>query len=143
MKKFVFYIIAIVAGIFLSIEGSIYAVLGDHIGKLESSLYNFAVGSIILAIALLFLGKGTLSYTVRAPKWELTGGLLGVVYLTVLVFAIPVIGVGLAMGSVVVGQMIMSAIIEHYGLLGSEKKPLRIEKIIAIILMIIALTLIY
>lgn len=47
MKKFVFYIIAIVAGIFLSIEGSIYAVLGDHIGKLESSLYNFAVGSII------------------------------------------------------------------------------------------------
>ena len=107
----------------LSIEGSIYAVLGDHIGKLESSLYNFAVGSIILAIALLFLGKGSLSYTVRAPKWELTGGLLGVVYLTVLVFAIPVIGVGLAMGSVVVGQMIMSAIIEHYGLLGSEKKP--------------------
>ena len=96
---------------------------------MESSLYNFAVGSIILAIALLFLGKGSLSYTVRAPKWELTGGLLGVVYLTVLVFAIPVIGVGLAMGSVVVGQMIMSAIIEHYGLLGSEKKPLRIEKL--------------
>lgn len=27
------------------------------------------------------------------------------------------------MGSVVVGQMIMSAIIEHYGLLGSEKSP--------------------
>lgn len=143
MNKFVFYIIAIVAGIFLSIEGAIYAVLGDHIGKLESSLYNFAIGSVILAIALLFLGKGSLSYTVNAPKWELTGGLLGVVYLTVLVIAIPLIGVGLAMGSVVVGQMIMSAVIEHYGLLGSEKKPLRIEKIIAIILMIIALTLIY
>ncbi|RIP34909.1 DMT family transporter [Staphylococcus gallinarum] len=143
MNKFVFYIIAIVAGIFLSIEGAIYAVLGDHIGKLESSLYNFAIGSVILAIALLFLGKGSLSYTVSAPKWELTGGLLGVVYLTVLVIAIPLIGVGLAMGSVVVGQMIMSAVIEHYGLLGSEKKPLRIEKIIAIILMIIALTLIY
>lgn len=47
------------------------------------------------------------------------------------------------MGSVVVGQMIMSAIIEHFGLLGSEKRPLRIEKIVAIILMIIALTLIY
>ncbi|MCG7337762.1 DMT family transporter [Staphylococcus sp. ACRSN] len=143
MNKFVFYIIAIVAGIFLSIEGAIYAVLGDQIGKLESSLYNFAIGSIILAIALLFLGKGSLSYAIKAPKWELTGGLLGVIYLTVLVITIPIIGVGLAMGSVVVGQMIMSAVIEHFGLLGSEKKPLRIEKIIAIILMIIALTLIY
>ncbi|MGO3049830.1 EamA-like transporter family protein [Staphylococcus casei] len=143
MNKFVFYIIAIIAGIFLSTEGAIYAVLGDHIGKLESSLYNFSIGSIILGIALLFLGKGSLSYTIKAPKWELTGGALGVIYLTVLVISIPLIGVGLAMGSVVVGQMIMSAIIEHFGLLGSEKRPLRIEKIVAIILMIIALTLIY
>ncbi|MEB8108762.1 DMT family transporter [Staphylococcus equorum] len=73
----------------------------------------------------------------------MTGGILGVIYLTVLVFIIPMIGVGLAMGSVVVGQMIMSALIEHYGILGSEKRPLRIEKVVAIILMIVALTLIY
>ena len=143
MNKFIFYILAIVAGIFLSIEGAMYAVLGDSIGELESSLNNFAIGTIILGIALLFLGKGKLSYAIKAPKWQLTGGILGVIYLTVLVFIIPMIGVGLAMGSVVVGQMIMSALIEHYGILGSEKRPLRIEKVVAIILMIVALTLIY
>lgn len=143
MNKLIFYIIAIIAGVFLSTEGAINAVLGNQIGKLESSLYTFIIGSIILGVALLFLGKGKLSYAVSAPKWELTGGILGVTYLTALVISIPLIGTGLAMGSVVVGQMVMSAVIEHFGLLGSEKHPLRMEKIVAIVLMIIALALIY
>lgn len=141
--KVLFYMVALIAGVALSIEGSMYAVLGESIGKLESSLYNFAVGTIILGIALLFLGKGSLSYTVKAPKWQLTGGLLGVIYLTILVIGIPVIGVGLAMSSVVVGQMVMSMIIEHRGWLGSPKIKVKMEKIIAVALMIVSLFLIY
>ncbi|WP_235924874.1 MULTISPECIES: DMT family transporter [Neobacillus] len=143
MKNILFYIIALLAGVTLSIEGTIYAELGESIGKLESSLYNFAVGSIILGIALLFLGKGSLSYTFKAPKWQLSGGLLGVIYLTILVIGIPIVGVGLAMSSVVVGQMVMSMIIEHKGWLGSPKIKVKKEKIIAVALMIVSLVLIY
>jgi bacterial/archaeal transporter family-2 protein len=143
LKNILFYIIALLAGVTLSIEGTIYAELGESIGKLESSLYNFAVGSIILGIALLFLGKGSLSYTFKAPKWQLSGGLLGVIYLTILVIGIPIVGVGLAMSSVVVGQMVMSMIIEHKGWLGSPKIKVKKEKIIAVALMIVSLVLIY
>ncbi|AIM16512.1 membrane protein [Bacillus sp. X1(2014)] len=143
LKNILFYIIALLAGVTLSIEGTIYAELGESIGKLESSLYNFAVGSIILGIALLFLGKGSLSYTFKAPKWQLSGGLLGVIYLTILVIGIPIVGVGLAMSSVVIGQMVMSMIIEHKGWLGSPKIKVKKEKIIAVALMIVSLVLIY
>ncbi|WP_040981256.1 DMT family transporter [Oceanobacillus jeddahense] len=141
--KILFYAVALLAGVTLSVEGAIYAVLGESIGKLESSLYNFAVGTIILGVALLFWGKGSLSYTVKAPKWQLTGGLLGIIYLTILVIGIPLIGVGLAMSSVVVGQLVMSMVIEHKGWLGSPKIKVRPEKIIAAILMITSLFLIY
>lgn len=141
--KIIFYIIALLAGIALSIEGAMYAVLGESIGKLESSFYNFAVGTIILGIALLFFGKGSLSFTFKAPKWQLTGGLLGMIYLTILVVGIPIIGVGLAMSSVVVGQIVMSMIIEHNGWLGSPKIKVKREKITAVALMIISLLLIY
>ncbi|WP_194165601.1 hypothetical protein [Oceanobacillus sp. CFH 90083] len=57
--KILFYAAALLAGVTLSVEGAIYAA--------ESSLYNFAVGTIILGIAL-FLKKGTLSYTAKALK---------------------------------------------------------------------------
>lgn len=141
--KSIFYVLAFSAGVALSLEGAMYASLGETIGKLESSLYNFAVGTIILGVALLFFGKGKLSYTKEAPKWQLTGGLLGLIYLTILVVGIPLIGVGMAMSSVVVGQLIMSMVIEHNGWLGSPKVTVRKEKIIAVALMIVSLFLIY
>ncbi len=141
--KVLFYIAALLAGAALSVEGALYAILGESIGKLESSLYNFVVGTIIHGIAMLFWGKGTLSYTVKAPKWQLTGGLLGIIYLTVLVIGIPLIGVGLAMSSVVVGQLVMSMIIEHKGWLGSPMVKVRSEKIIAVFLMLVSIFLIY
>ncbi|MCA0981250.1 MULTISPECIES: DMT family transporter [Exiguobacterium] len=141
--KSIFYVLAFLAGVALSLEGAMYASLGETIGKLESSLYNFAVGTIILGVALLFFGKGKLSYTKEAPKWQLTGGLLGLIYLTILVVGIPLIGVGMAMSSVVVGQLIMSMVIEHNGWLGSPKVTVRKEKIIAVALMIVSLFLIY
>lgn len=141
--KSLFYVLAFSAGVALSLEGAMYASLGETIGKLESSLYNFAVGTIILGVALLFFGKGKLSYTKEAPKWQLTGGLLGLIYLTILVVGIPLIGVGMAMSSVVVGQLIMSMVIEHNSWLGSPKVTVRKEKIIAVALMIVSLFLIY
>ncbi|MNI33525.1 hypothetical protein D3C73_874810 [compost metagenome] len=137
------YIIALLAGVSLSIEGAIYGVLGQSIGKLESSFYNFAVGTVIIGIILLFFGKGSLSYTWKAPKWQLSGGILGVIYLTILVFGIPYLGVGLTMISVIVGQMAMSMIIEHKGWLGSEKTRVTKEKIMAVVLMAVALILVF
>ena len=89
------------------------------------------------------MGKGSLSFTVKAPKWQLTGGLLGIIYLTILVIGIPIIGVGLAMSSVVVGQIVMSMMIEHKGWLGSPKIKVKKEKITAAALMIVSLFLIY
>ncbi|MFH7819942.1 DMT family transporter [Neobacillus thermocopriae] len=41
-------------GVIFSIEETLYAELGESIGKLESSLYNFAVRSIIIGITLFF-----------------------------------------------------------------------------------------
>ncbi|WP_226673534.1 DMT family transporter [Rossellomorea aquimaris] len=143
MKKFLIYIIALIAGMALSIEGAIYGELGKSVGKLESSFYNFFTGSIILGLALLFFGKGKLSYTFKAPKWNLLGGILGVVYLTILVISIPIVGVGLSMVSVILGQMAMSILIEHFGWLGSRKNPVNLNQLLAVGFMSVALLLIF
>ncbi|XXM72493.1 DMT family transporter [Lysinibacillus sphaericus] len=143
MKKSIIYIVALVAGMALSIEGAIYGELGKSVGKLESSFYNFFAGSIILGLAVLFFGNGKFSYTFKAPKWNLLGGILGVVYLTVLIISIPIVGVGLSMVSVILGQMLMSILIEHFGWLGNKKNPINIHQFLAVGFMSIALLLIF
>lgn len=140
--RYIFYVLALLAGAALSFEGAIYAELGKTIGQLETSFYNFFMGSIILGLLWLFFGKGKLSYAVEAPKWTLLGGLLGVVYLTAIVVSVPFVGVGISMVAVIIGQLIMSMIIEHFGWLGSKKTKINKEKIFAVLSMIIALILI-
>ncbi|WP_313636179.1 DMT family transporter, partial [Exiguobacterium sp.] len=93
--KIVYYALALLAGIALSVEGAIYGELGNFVGKLESSFYNFFAGTIIIGLIVLFFGRGSLGYTFRAPKWTLLGGLLGSIYLTILIISIPLVGVGL------------------------------------------------
>ncbi|MEK5147338.1 MAG: DMT family transporter [Psychrobacillus psychrotolerans] len=140
--RYIAYIFALFAGVALSFEGAIYAELGKNIGKLETSFYNFFMGSIILGLLWIFFGKGKISHVVEAPKWTLLGGALGVVYLTAIVISVPFVGVGITMVAVILGQLLMSMIIEHYGWLGSKKAKINKEKIFAVISMVIALILV-
>lgn len=95
-----------------------------------------------MGLLWLFFGKGELSYTLKAPKWSLLGGVMGVVYLTSIVVSVPFVGVGITMVAVIIGQLVMSMVIEHFGWLGSKKTRVNKEKIFAVISMIIALILI-
>ncbi|WP_272511943.1 DMT family transporter [Bacillus altitudinis] len=141
--RLIFYVLALLAGAALSFEGAIYAELGKSIGQLETSFYNFFVGSIIMGLFWLFFGKGDLSYTLKAPKWSLLGGAMGVVYLTSIVVSVPFVGVGVTMVAVIIGQLLMSMVIEHFGWLGSQRTRVNKEKVFAVISMIIALILIH
>ncbi|WP_160032388.1 DMT family transporter [Paenibacillus sp. An7] len=137
--RYIAYVLALLAGAALSFEGAIYGVLGESLGELETSFYNFFMGSIIMGLIWIFFGKGKLSYAVEAPKWSLLGGGLGVVYLTALVISVPFVGVGITMVGVIIGQLVMSMVIEHYGWLGSRKSRINKEKIFAVVSMMIAL----
>ncbi|TGA98973.1 DMT family transporter [Sporolactobacillus shoreae] len=143
MKKAIFYLVALISGTALSLEGAIYGELGKIIGQFESSFYNFFVGSILLTLIVLFFGRGKLSHTLSMPRWYLLGGLFGVSYLTILVFGVPKVGVGISMIAVVAGQMIMSMFIEHFGWLGSVKNRITRRKVLAIVCMLGALIVIY
>lgn len=139
--RYISYLLALIAGAALSFEGAIYAELGKTVGQVETSFYNFFMGSIIMGLLWIFFGKGNLSYTLKAPKWTLLGGGLGVVYLTAIVVSVPNVGVGISMVAVIIGQLVMSMVIEHFGWLGSKKTKINKEKIFAVISMIIALIL--
>lgn len=141
--RYTAYLLALISGILMSFQGAIYGQLGLRIGQLETSLYNFMTGSVLLALFWLFFGKGKLSEVTRVPKWTLLGGGFGVIYLTFLVLSVPYVGVGISMVALIIGQLAMSMVIEHLGWLGSSQVRINREKMLAIGCMVIAIILIY
>lgn len=139
LKKLLYFIAALSAGILLSMEAAIGGALGNYIGELEASLFVFAVGAIILFPSALLLKRKRFIEAFKLPKWELAGGFLGALYLVLLLISVNIIGVGVSMVSVIIGQIFTSIVIDHFGWLGVSRIKFDANRLTAMILLIFAL----
>jgi bacterial/archaeal transporter family-2 protein len=139
MLKIIFPLLALVGGMALATQGQINGGLGKKVGVFEGSFISFSVGTLALLFILLFFGTGNISALSTVPKWQLTGGLLGAFYVVVQVIVVPKIGVSASLMAVIVGQIILGAVIDHFGFFGGNRFPIDRQKMIAILLLLFSL----
>jgi transporter family-2 protein len=128
----------------------VQAVLNTRLGKQTggpfiSSLLSFLVGLICLFIINLFANYTALSHMklLSVSPWYLwMGGLLGAIFVSCIIFVNQQQGVALTFALVVAGQIFISLLIDHFGLLGSIVRPMSIPKIIGALLIVAGLVLI-
>lgn len=137
--KLLLPLVAVLAGAAMALQGQVNGGLGKKVGVLEASFISFGVGTLALFFLVIFFGSGDVLAVLSVPKWQLIGGLLGAFYVAVSVFIVPRIGVATTFMAVIAGQVILGAIIDHFGLFGGVRIPLDIKKIIAIGLLCISL----
>jgi transporter family-2 protein len=77
------------------------------------------------------------------PKWQLSGALFGVVYMMVMVGAVPRVGAGVATVAVIVGQLGMGILIDNFGWLGNPAIELSGSRILAMACLALALVFMY
>ena len=141
--KLLFIILSILGGMMAGVQAPINGELGKRIGGLEGALFSFFVGTLFLIIITLFFGKGQISFVTSVPKWKLLGGFLGAFFVAIVIFSVPKIGVAMTIFSAIIGQMVISLIIDHFGFFGIERIPINWNRIIGLMLMLSALFFIY
>ncbi|RKD73548.1 transporter family-2 protein [Sinobaca qinghaiensis] len=140
--KIIVYVLALIAGMSLSLEAAIGGALGENIGELESTYFIFIIGAMATFLIALFFGKGDVKQITKVPRWQLIGGVLGVIYLAFLIISVNLVGVGTAVTAVIIGQLVMSMIVDHFGWLGTPKARFNVNRLIAGGLLIASLFLI-
>ncbi|MDP4161835.1 MAG: DMT family transporter [Bacillota bacterium] len=130
--RWIFPLLSFIGGIAIAFQAQINGTLGRRAGALEGAFISFAIGALALLFMVLFFGKGNLGSIFTVPKWQLLGGLLGAFYVSVMVLVVPKIGVAPTLVAVIAGQLILGAIIDHFGLFGGQRFPLDTKKMIAI-----------
>ncbi|PYI52079.1 DMT family transporter [Paenibacillus flagellatus] len=136
-------IVVLLGGAATAVQAGVNGVLGRKVGTIEGSFTSFLIGTVALFLVMIFLGKGNVLQIVSLPKWQLTGGLLGAVYVIGMVFAVPKIGVASAMVAVISGQLLTSTVLDHFGLISGKPIPIDWQRVAGIVLMIAALVLFY
>lgn len=148
-KKLIWQIIALLDGFAFSIESTI----NGHVGTvLKTPIYSAFLTFIIASIILIFVNlfQGNFKYIKYIPKehtpwWNFLGGIIGGINIFINAFLVPQIGIGLATILGLLGQIIISLIIDNWGFLGAEINKinkLQITGILTIILGIITIELI-
>lgn len=141
MNLFVLLLVVVAAGAVLSVQAAINGRLGQAVGVLRSSLLTFVVGAITTALLILFFEPAHAVSLLEVPKWQLSGALFGVVYMLVMVGAVPRVGTAVATVAVIVGQLGMGMLIDHFGWLGNPAIELSANRLLAMVCLGLALVL--
>lgn len=136
-------LLMMMGGLLVSSQSSVNASLGRRIGTIEGALISFLTGTGLLAILVLFFGRGNLFALFEAPKWQLLGVFCGVLFVLINITVVPKIGMISTSILVISGQLSMGLIIDHFGWFHVTVIPLDAKRGLAILFMVLALYFIY
>lgn len=142
----------IIVGILFGFAPPIQTAINSHLGQSVhspyfASLISFTVGSLALILLTLIVHRKISISTLHASNgplkwWHFIGGALGVIFVTTNIILTPHIGVTFTLITVMLGQIIMGMIIDHFGLLGVPPRRLSSQRLIGFVVIIIAIVLI-
>lgn len=139
LRVWLWRLLGIVVGMCSATQTAINGRLGVVLGSaVSAALVSFTIGT--LALLLIVLATRTPWRLSRVgdrpnPWWMWIGGSLGAAYVFGNAFLAPVLGTGLTVMVVVLGMMVGSLIFDHFGLLGTRRKPATLLQVIGLVFM--------
>ncbi len=131
-------------GGFLSVGAAANARLRQSLGSpIAAAAINFCVGAstLTLLLGLGLFGPQALDRLGQVPWWAFCGGGLGAIYVTVNTLVVSRLGLTTTTLAVVCSQMLLSLVIDQWGWFGLEPHPLSAARVVAIGLLLGAVTL--
>lgn len=125
-------LVGLVGGIAVGLQGPLASMISQRLGMLESVFIVHLGGMLIAILPLLFMGGGKLAQWRQLPWYTLGAGVFGLVVISAISYTLPRVGVAAAIITIVAGQLLVSTILDHYGLLGAMQRPLDTTRVIGL-----------
>ncbi|WP_131933567.1 DMT family transporter [Bacillus thuringiensis] len=136
MKGVVF---AILAGVFITLQGTFNAKLSSHIGIWSTSIITHLIGVLIATTVFLLKKEEKAAALKDVKKIYLVAGALGGLIICAETIAIHSMGVTLTAGTLMVAQLLTATLIEMKGLFQIKKIQMERYHIVGTIVMIIGI----
>src|SRR5512133_2578941 len=132
-------LIGLAGGAAVGLQSPLASMISQRLGIFESVFIVHLGGAIVALIPLLFMGGGKLSQWRSLPWYALIAGVFGLVVISAISYSIPRIGVASATISIVVGQILIGTVLDHFGLLGASVRPLDLSRLLGLAVMMLGL----
>jgi len=136
--RFLITLLVVTSGVALPIQAAVNSRLRESVGSpILSALVSFLVGmcALLLLWTCGFTGRGHAPGP--TPWWYWVGGFCGALVVTAAVIAVPRIGTTSLVVFTIVGQLVASVILDHFGWLGVPRFPANPMRILGVCLVVV------
>lgn len=126
----------IIAGAAMSIQGVMNTRLGEKIGLYESNAFVQGTAFAAALIAAFILGNGNFGEIRNTSKLYWLGGLIGMVITVTVMIGMGKTSPAFAVSVILISQLFVAAIIDAFGIMGTEKIPFLWNKYVGLALMV-------
>ncbi|MBQ7792807.1 MAG: DMT family transporter [Clostridia bacterium] len=130
------FLMSILAGAAMSVQGVWNTRLSSKIGLFEANVIVQGTAFLLGLLVMFLFGKGNMREIVNTPKLYWLGGVLGIVITVTVMLSIKDLSPTHAISVILISQLLVAALIDAFGLFGSEKVPFTWTKYAGLFLMI-------
>ena len=130
-------LIGILGGVAVGMQGPIAAQMGQRVGSAASSFVVHVSGAFLSGV-LLLTRSGENLQNWRSLSWYMLGsGFFGVVLYLTINHTMPRLGATTALALIIIGQLAMGILIDHFGLFGTAIRQLDNWRVVGLVFLIV------
>src|SRR5690242_1653043 len=136
-NTYLYILMALAAGAMMPTQAATNSKMAAVIeSPILSAFLSFLIGTIALFLYVVFSGAplGNLTSVKDAPPSAWLGGLFGAFFVTAGVTLVPRLGVAMTFALLIAGQMIVTLIIDHFGLFDLPIREVSLARVAGIVL---------
>ena len=140
-----FLLLALITGALIPIQAQTNAGFSRAIGNpYVTGLMVFVVGllSMLLFVLLSRTALPPATALKQVPLYTYLGGIIVPTYVVMITILVPRIGVGIAIGLIVTGQILCAVAIDHFGLFNAAIRMIDARRAVGVLMMIIGVYLV-
>lgn len=114
-------VFSVIAGMAMSVQGVMNTRLGEGIGNMEANAFVQGTAFVLSLAALMFWRQGSFTTLGSVNKLYWLGGVLGIVITLTVMLSIKSLGTTVAISIILISQLLVAALIDAFGIMGSER----------------------
>ncbi len=145
MQAILLYVLALAAGVSVAVQQVLNGALRTALGSPAwAGFVSYVAGLLTMIVVLFVLGERLPSWKAVAdtPWWAWSGGVLGGVFILLMILLLPSLGAATLIALVVAGQMAIAITLDHFGAFGLASHPVSISRLAGAALLIAGVVLI-
>jgi bacterial/archaeal transporter family-2 protein len=137
MSRLLAVLATVAVGALVAFQPPVNSELGKRTSVVAAAFISTLIAAIALAVLAVALGEAGHVRDIRhIPLGYLTGGLLGAALISVSLVTVRTLGAGGVVAATLCGQLVVSAILDRFGVLGLDRVGLTPTRLVGFALLV-------